>query len=50
MMTEVMIQDMEDDAAWLSTLHGEEVMIEDAVPRKIVAEYCLLWRNRSVTY
>ena len=39
MMTEVMIQDMEDAAAWLSTLHGEEVMQEAAVPKKIVAEY-----------
>lgn len=36
MMTEVMIQDMEDAAAWLSTLHGEEVMQEAAVPKKIV--------------
>lgn len=39
MMTEVMIQDMEDAAAWLSTLHGEEVMQEAAVPKKIVADY-----------
>ena len=37
-MTEVMIQDMEDDAAWLSILHGEELMQEAAVPKKIVAE------------
>lgn len=48
MMTEVMIQDMEDDAAWLSTLHGEEVMQEAAIPKKIVAEYFFLWRNCSV--
>ena len=29
---------MEDAAAWLSTLHGEELMQEAAVPKKIVAE------------
>lgn len=34
-MTEVMIQEMEDAAAWLSTLHGEELMQEAAVPKKI---------------
>ena len=28
---------MEDAAAWLSTLHGEELMQEAAVPKKIVA-------------
>lgn len=37
-MTEVMIQEMEDAEAWLSTLHGEELMQEAAVPKKIVAE------------
>lgn len=37
-MTEVMIQEMEDAAAWLSTIHGEELMQEAAVPKKIVAE------------
>lgn len=37
-MTEVMIQEMEDAAAWLSTIHGEEFMQEAAVPKKIVAE------------
>ena len=37
-MTEVMIQEMEDAAAWLSTLHGEELMQEAAVPKKIIAE------------
>lgn len=37
-MTEVMIQEMEDDAAWLSTIHGEELMQEAAVSKKIVAE------------
>ena len=37
-MAEVMIQEKEDAAAWLSTLHGEELMQEDAVPKKIVAE------------
>lgn len=37
-MTEVMIQEKEDAAAWLSTLHGEELMQEAAVPKKIVAE------------
>ena len=47
-MTEVMIYDMEDDAASLSTLHGEEVMKEAAVPRKIVGEYFFVWRNCSV--
>ena len=47
-MAEVMIQEKEDAAAWLSTLHGEEVMKEAAVPRKIVAEYFFLWRNCSV--
>lgn len=43
-----MIQDMEDAAAWLSTLHGEEVMQEAAIPKKIVAEYFFLWLNCSV--
>lgn len=43
-----MIQDMEDAAAWLSTLHGEEVMQEAAIPKKIVAEYFFLWRNCGV--
>lgn len=43
-----MIQDMEDAAAWLSTLHGEEVMQEAAIPKKIVAEYFFLWRNCNV--
>lgn len=37
-MTEVMIQDMENAAAWLSTLHGEELLQEAAVPKKIAAE------------
>ena len=37
-MTEVMIQEMEDAAAWLSTIHGEELMQEAAVPKKIVTE------------
>ena len=37
-MTEVMIQEMEDAAAWLSTIHGEELMQEAAVSKKIVAE------------
>lgn len=46
-MTEVMIQEMEDAAAWLSTLHGEELMQEAAVPKKIVAED-FLWRNCGV--
>lgn len=48
MMTEVMIQDMVNAAAWLSTLHGEELMQEAAVPKKIVEEYFFLWRNCSV--
>ena len=33
-----MIREKEDAAAWLSTLHGEELMHEAAVPKKIVAE------------
>lgn len=33
-----MIQEMEDDAAWLSTIHGEELMQEAAFSKKIVAE------------
>lgn len=36
-MAEVMIQEKEDAAAWLLTLHGEELMQEAAVPKKIVA-------------
>ena len=48
-MTEVkMIQEKEDAAAWLSTLHGEELMQEAAVPKKIVAEDFFLWRNCCV--
>ena len=47
-MTEVMIKEKEDAATWLSTLHGEEVMQEAAIPKKIVAEYFFLWRNCSV--
>lgn len=35
---QVMIQEMEDAAARLSTLHGEELMQEAAVPKKIVEE------------
>ena len=37
-MAEVMIKEKEDAAAWLSTLHGEELMQEAAVPKKIIAE------------
>ena len=37
-MAEVMIQEKKDAAAWLSSLHGEELMQEAAVPKKIVAE------------
>ena len=33
-----MIQEKEDSAASLSSLHGEELMQETAVPKKIVAE------------
>ena len=47
-MAEVMIQEKEDAAAWLSTLHGEELMQEAAVPKKIVAEDFFLWRNCGV--
>ena len=43
-----MIQEKEDAAAWLSTLHGEELMQEAAVPKKIVAEDFFLWRNCGV--
>lgn len=47
-MTEVMIQEKENAAAWLSTLHGEELMQEAAVPKKIVAKdfffVAELWR------
>lgn len=47
-MAEVMIQEKEDAAAWLLTLHGEELMQEAAVPKKIVAEDFFLWRNCCV--
>lgn len=47
-MAEVMIQEKEDAAAWLSTLHSEELMQEAAVPKKIVAEDFFLWRNCGV--
>ena len=47
-MTELMIQEMEDAAARLSTLHGEELMQEAAVPKKIVAEDFFLWWNCGV--
>lgn len=43
-----MIQDMEDAAAWLLTLPGEELKQETAVAKKIVEEYFFLWRNCSV--
>lgn len=33
-----MIQEKEDAVAWLSALHGEELMQEASVPKKIVAE------------
>ena len=48
-MTEVMIQEMEDAAAWLTTLHGEELMQEAAVPKKIVAEDFFLAELRRYT-
>lgn len=48
MMTEVMIQDMVDAAARLSTIHGEELMQEAAIPMKIVEEYFFLWQNCSI--
>lgn len=47
-MAEVMIQEKEDATAWLSTLHGEELMHEAAVPKKIVAENFFLWRPCGV--
>lgn len=47
-MAEVMIQEKEDAAAWLLTLHGEELMQEAAVPKKIVAVDFFLWRNCAV--
>ena len=43
-----MIQEMGDAAAWLSTIHGEELIQEAAVPKKIVAENFFLWRNCGV--
>lgn len=48
-MTEVMIQEKEDAAAWLSTLHGEELMHEAAVPKKIVAENFFVEELRRYT-
>ena len=47
-MTEVMIREMEDAAAWLSTLHGEELMQEAAAPKKIFAGDFFLWPNCGV--
>lgn len=47
-MAEVMIQEKEDAAVWLLTLHGEELMQEAAVPKKIVAVDFFLWRNCAV--
>lgn len=47
-MTEVMIQEMED-AAWLSTIHGEELMQEAAVSKKIVAEDFFVAKLRRYT-
>ena len=35
-MTEVMIQEKEDAAAWLSTLHGEKLMQEASVQRRLL--------------
>lgn len=43
-----MIQEMGNAAAWLSTIHGEELIQEAAVPKKIVAEDFFLWRNCGV--
>lgn len=48
-MTEVMIQEMEDAAAWLSTFHGEELMQEAAVSKKIVAEDFFVAKLRRYT-
>ena len=50
MMAEVMIQDMEDAAAWLLTLPGEELMQEAAVPKKIVAEDFFCGKNRGICF
>ena len=35
-MTEGMIQEKEDAAAWLSTLHGEELMQEALFQRRLL--------------
>lgn len=48
-MTEVMIQEKEDAVAWLSTLHGEELMQEASVPKKIVAEEFFVAELRRYT-
>ena len=44
-----MIQEMGDAAAWLSTIHGEELMQEAAVPKKIVAEDFFVTELRCYT-
>ena len=49
-MTEVMIQEMVDAAAWLSALHGEELMQEAAIPKKIVAEDFFLCGGTAALY
>ena len=46
-MTEVMIQEKEDAAAWLSTLHGEKLMQEAAVQRRLL-QRIFFWRNCGV--
>ena len=41
-MTEAMKKDMEEAVAWIATLHGEELMKEIAIAKKVVAEKHLL--------
>jgi len=47
-MTEVMIQEKEDAAAWLSTLHGEELMQEAPCSKEDCCRGLFLWRNCGV--
>lgn len=48
-MTEVMIQEKEDAAAWLSTLHGEKLMQEAAVQRRLLQRIFFLAELRRYT-
>lgn len=44
-----MIQEKEDAAAWLSTLHGEELMQEAAVPRRLLQRTFFVAKLRRYT-